>query len=433
MDKELVCKIASELCSENGWGEPRYIDSGNSASVFEVEHPADGATALKIYDPSFFRGENALIEINRVKLQVKLVEHGQENIIKILNAGEILSHSTWYLLMEFSPWKSLDKMIEGVPDEEVHNLIKQLVEAVIFLDKNKLIHRDIKPANILVSDDYKKIKLLDLGVIRSTDCDAGNGTDYQNDRKFIATPQYSPPEYITREELKGNDGFKAINLYQIGAVLHDLIMKKEIFSEEAGTGNKYRVYQAVTHKNPVILNRNVPFVLRRLCAESLEKDPVKRIKNLQFTDFLEDCDEPEIIRRLVGGIIQSSGSDAQSVSLSSWSKKVRYWISSAVRMHSDVLVRAIYQKEKIDNGIRWKVRFGNHSLSVLVDIIKINGVVEIVVRSESDEIVFVPICKIGPDGLEIEEVELVGALADQFIYVLSLCEDLEKYPFNSDQ
>jgi hypothetical protein len=51
--------------------------------------------------------------------------------------------------------------------------------------------------------------------------DEGNGTDFQEKTRFIATAQYSPPEYLTREEAKGEVGFRALNVYQVGAVLHE--------------------------------------------------------------------------------------------------------------------------------------------------------------------------------------------------------------------
>jgi serine/threonine protein kinase len=40
----------------------------------------------------------------------------------------------------------------------------QLIEALKFLYRNKIIHRDIKPANIVFNKDHSIVKLIDLGL-----------------------------------------------------------------------------------------------------------------------------------------------------------------------------------------------------------------------------------------------------------------------------
>ena len=119
------------------------------------------------------------------------------------------------------------------------------------------MHRDIKPANIVVDPTISKLKLLDLGVLRLIEHTEGNGTDQAETKRFVATAQYSSPEYLTREELPGAKGFEALNVYQVGAVLHDLIMKAPIFKQEADTQNKYILYKAIITKLPLVVNPNL--------------------------------------------------------------------------------------------------------------------------------------------------------------------------------
>jgi hypothetical protein len=66
MDLAVTKDIAARLCSRMGWVGLRFIDSGNSGSVFAIDHPSHGAVALKVYDPAFFRGDNAFIEQKRL-------------------------------------------------------------------------------------------------------------------------------------------------------------------------------------------------------------------------------------------------------------------------------------------------------------------------------------------------------------------------------
>ena len=136
MDLDLTKRIAFKLCQSNtSWGEPTFIAAGNSAAVFDFEHPTYGPVALKIYDPAFFVGENALIEEKRIRLQEKLRSHGNPHLIEVLGVGQIAEAGTWFLLMELCPWKTLEDRLNGVPDGAVESLLHQLVDAVQFLER----------------------------------------------------------------------------------------------------------------------------------------------------------------------------------------------------------------------------------------------------------------------------------------------------------
>lgn len=46
----------------------------------------------------------------------------------------------------------------------LRSIVKQIVEAVVYLHKTKIVHQDLKPENILLAADLKTIKLCDFGV-----------------------------------------------------------------------------------------------------------------------------------------------------------------------------------------------------------------------------------------------------------------------------
>jgi eukaryotic-like serine/threonine-protein kinase len=154
MDRTLTTQIAERLCKMRGWHELSFIDAGNSGAVFRIHHPEYGSIALKIYDPAFFQGDNALIEENRVRLQEQLCSHGNPYLIDFLEVGKIADDNTWYLLMELCPWPNLEKALGSVRDDQVEDLLRQLVEGVMFLQDQGLVHRDIKPANIVVDPTF---------------------------------------------------------------------------------------------------------------------------------------------------------------------------------------------------------------------------------------------------------------------------------------
>jgi serine/threonine protein kinase len=416
MKLEHVTDIAGRLCADRGWGSPDYIDNGASAAVYKVQTDS-GNAALKIYDPSFFDGENALIEAKRIELQCDLKAHGCPYLVEIYEAGEALGEGTWYLLMEFCPWKSLEKRLAEVPDDKVHHLIKQLVKAVQFLDSRNLVHRDIKPANIVVSDDFSHLKLLDFGVVRRIAYDEGNGTD---GHKFIATAQYSPPEFLARDETPDEAGFRAINLYQIGAVLHDLITKTPIFAEEKTTKNRFKLFKAVTEKRPRVISASVPPRLVALCMAALDKDPRTRLNSIKLDDFLADVDTLDSVRRRIS---KSGPSDIAPLkpTLAVWSRHVRAWAKEAAELEAEALGAVTISSETTSERHRWKLSFAATGVPIYVELSRIGeALVAVHVLSWPDAEHGAPAFVIDSEGPSLPETGIPHALAAQYLYALEL-------------
>ncbi len=138
MDEDLTRQIACRLCEKQSWQELSFIDAGNSGAVYRVLHPQYGPVALKIYDPAYFKGANALIEENRVRLQEQMRSHGNPYLIDVFEVGKLSEDSTWYLLMELCPWENLEKCLGSVRDDQIEELLRQLVEGVLFLQERGL-------------------------------------------------------------------------------------------------------------------------------------------------------------------------------------------------------------------------------------------------------------------------------------------------------
>lgn len=143
------------------------------------------------------------------------------------------------------------------------------------------MHRDIKPANIVVSDDFETATLLDLGIVRPME--PSDLTDPTSSKHFIGTARYSPPEFLTRTE----NSWTAVTFYQLGAVLHDLIMRKRCFAgRDTPPG---RLVQAVLHEELPIESPDVPQGIINLAKACLVKNPEKRLSLVSWDMF----DSPE--------------------------------------------------------------------------------------------------------------------------------------------
>lgn len=231
--------------------------------------------------------------------QMKLKGHGHPHLVDFLDAGPL--EDTYFLLMEFFPWPSLDQRLPTIDRNHIASVVSKLAAAAEFLEHQGFVHRDIKPANVVASDDCEAVKLLDLGVMRTLSADdTGPGTDDGDALPFVATAQYSSPAYLFRDDSATEDMWKALSLYQLGAVLHDLLMKRPLFADEMRTMNKYRVAAAVLLKTPPVHAADVPPWLLTLARNCLVKDDDLRLARVRWASFHADRRSrvPELRARL---------------------------------------------------------------------------------------------------------------------------------------
>ncbi|MCS3810501.1 protein kinase [Xanthomonas sp. 4461] len=284
---DVEARLNCYLLTREGYVGPKFVDSGGSAALYRVETPW-GPRAIKVYDPAFLVGPTFAAEKRRLELQRALIGHACPTLVEILRVDE--ADGTAFVEMEFLEWPQLKRVLGQVPDSSVAVLIKQLVEAVTYLERLDIVHRDIKPENIHVSPDFSALKLIDLGVARElvlNEEEAVSATDHGALRPFIATAQYSSPEYLFRLDAPSPTLWKGLSLYQVGAVLHDLIVKSPLFQQEVSLGNRWLVARAVLSRVPSFPDANPTRLaaFKALAARCLVKDLSTRLSLVDWSDF----------------------------------------------------------------------------------------------------------------------------------------------------
>lgn len=261
-----------------GWIIDGAHGHGKSAVVMAAYRDGQRG-AIKVFHPELVELFGKETQLERIRREISLVGSRHENLVEILDGGECEVTGHLFVVMEELPWKNLKEVLPRISHEQIKPLIQQLSSAAKYLEDKGLAHRDIKPENIAISSDLLKAKLLDLGVMRPFGI--SNLTDVKA-RPFIGTLRYSSPEFLRREEEDCVEGWRALTFYQIGAVLHDLLMKKEIFHDHS---EPYAVLvEAVLTAIPEVHGGDVELV--KLCNYSLVKSPMTRLELLGWTDFL---------------------------------------------------------------------------------------------------------------------------------------------------
>jgi len=265
-----------------GWTIDSLIDHGKSAAVFKaVSDSTQKPAALKIFDDELIQRYGDETQLKRIGRELGLIGKHHPNIVAILGGGFHTESNNHYIIMEYLDGPSLNKCLARVPDGNIPNLIEQLVSACEFLEANGFAHRDIKPANIVLLDDMSRLVLLDFGVLKPIG-EVGV-TDIDGQRLFVGTLQYSSPEFLLRDEEDSEKGWHALAIYQVGAVLHDLIMRRPIFDEFV---NPYAaLVNAVQHEQPNVASEAIPSYLVDACRMALVKDPEKRLTLVGWDAF----------------------------------------------------------------------------------------------------------------------------------------------------
>ena len=283
MDQKTAKKLAATLKGQQvgGWQVGKYLNCGKSAFVCEASK--NGVTvAIKIYDSILTEEFGEEVQTKRIKRQLVLVGKEHPNLVRIYDGGQCKEHGLFFLVMERVNKKSLDKAIPAFPRDKIATIINQIASAAKFLEELGAAHRDIKPSNIAITEDLKQATLLDLGVIRPLTDD--NITDATKKKAFIGTLRYSPPEFLLRQEKDSVEGWRAITFYQLGAVLHDMIMRYPLFQDES---EPYaRLVCAVCDKVPEIKADDIDIEIINLANLCLLKKPEHRLRHVNWDDFV---------------------------------------------------------------------------------------------------------------------------------------------------
>jgi serine/threonine protein kinase len=266
--------------SVDGWLIECLIDHGKSAAVFRATRGIE-ISAVKIFDDELIARYGDSTQFERIKRELQLVGRHHPNLVKILGGGVDPITNNHYIVMEYLKGPNIKKCLQDIPADNIGSLIQQLAAAAQFLEDCGFVHRDIKPENIILMEDFTKLVLLDLGVARPL---AGSTlTDHEGIQVFVGTLQYSSPEFLLREEDESTEGWRAHTYYQIGAVLHDLIMRKPLFDDFA---QPYaRLVNAVQHETPEIQNSAIPHYLVELARCCLLKNWRTRLRFVDWTAF----------------------------------------------------------------------------------------------------------------------------------------------------
>ncbi|CAD8115960.1 unnamed protein product [Paramecium sonneborni] len=157
-----------------------------------------------------------------IKRECKILkELLHRNIVKVFQNLYFSKTKECILIMEYLEGGSLLQLIRNkgtIPEQEVKNYIKQIVEALLFCHSKTYVHRDLKLENImLVNQGNTWVKLIDFGLAAVT------GTQRETETMNVGTLPYMPPEV-----LNGKLKFvcPCVDVWGVGVIMYSLLYGK---------------------------------------------------------------------------------------------------------------------------------------------------------------------------------------------------------------
>lgn len=141
------------------------------------------------------------------------------NIARLYDAG-IAANGQPYLALEFVEGKPLDVYcdVHRLDVAARIRLFGQVLDAVHHAHSRLVIHRDLKPSNILVTQGGD-VRLLDFGVAKLLDSDAGGVSELTQMGGPGMTLNYASPEQVD-----GKIVSTAADIYSLGVVFFELLV-----------------------------------------------------------------------------------------------------------------------------------------------------------------------------------------------------------------
>ncbi|KAJ3008739.1 hypothetical protein HKX48_008373 [Thoreauomyces humboldtii] len=207
----------------------KTLGSGNFATVKQAVHRETGQkVAIKVITKSRIRAKPKFVENLRQEIAI-LMALNHPSIISIL--GVFDEEDYVYIVLELVKGGELfDAIIEAgkFSEETTRDMMRQLLEALVYIHSRGITHRDLKPENILLTEKYAgtrhfTIKISDFGLAKLAGEASFMGT-------LCGTPNYVAPEVLDRTRHRAYT--KAVDLWSCGVVMYICLCGFPPFSEE---------------------------------------------------------------------------------------------------------------------------------------------------------------------------------------------------------
>jgi eukaryotic-like serine/threonine-protein kinase len=206
--------------------------------------------------------------LERFKQEIRLARRiTHRNVVRTHDLGEV--DGTYFITMEYVEGTSLEKLIAKrgrLPVNVTLPIGKQLLRALEVAHEAGVIHRDIKPQNMVV-DGSGFLKVMDFGIARLAE---GPKRDGKAKGLTLAGSVLGTPDYMSPEQLMGEELDARSDLYAAGAVLFECVTGETVFQAPTVMA-LVAMHIESAPRDPRLLNPEVPDSLALVISKALAK------------------------------------------------------------------------------------------------------------------------------------------------------------------
>jgi hypothetical protein len=249
----------------DGYTIKRAIGRGGFGEVYYATSDSGKEVALKLILRNLDVERRGVVQCMNLKCP---------NLLTIFDLKSNDAGDT-FVIMEYVAGPSLASVLKqypaGLPEAEIRNWLKGLVEGVAYLHDHGIVHRDLKPANLFMEEGI--VKIGDYGLAKLIT--PSQGTEHS---ESIGTCHYMAPE------IGSGKYHKPIDIYAMGVILYEMLTGRVPFEGE--TVNEVLMKHLTARPDVSVL----PQPYQAIVAKALAKDPNHRVARVY--DLLAPEDAP---------------------------------------------------------------------------------------------------------------------------------------------
>ena len=190
-------------------------------------------------------------------------------VVAVYDAGR--EGDSLYLVMELVDGETLAERLqrgEFPSNEEALEIAAQAAEALAAAHATQIVHRDIKPGNLMINR-RGRVKVADFGVAKAV----GESTELTRTGMMVGSPAYMAPEQVKGHSLDGRS-----DLFSLGVVLYEMLLRRKPFPADTVTSLVYQIL----HEDPMAdaaITGSLPGGIADFLRRALAKEPAERIED----------------------------------------------------------------------------------------------------------------------------------------------------------
>ena len=263
----------------------RKIGAGGSGVVFlATDTMLQRPVVLKLLKRGNLTAEQVRTTQLREARLASAIDH--PNVCAIYDVGEVSEDGEpeAYIVMQYIPGKSLDKLIAAGPAslQLVLSCGIQISDGLSAAHSLGIFHRDLKPANVMLTDGGL-IKILDFGLARRLDPEQieFDPSGPANKRAPVPGATYTARggtiAYMAPEQFVTGQSSVQSDIFALGVILYELATGRHPFHRPDAP--EFQSIRAIQYADPISLREvapDFPIEFESLVLRCLEKQPSAR-------------------------------------------------------------------------------------------------------------------------------------------------------------